>query len=578
MKPHSLASTTTPAGSHCQPCRSAITERDAASDEDQVRVGPQLACDHGCFEAVKHSDWFLTVQERRNPVTTVDRRHPGVAWTEGNLVTPLIHGRHYFRRLHEVLDQTCAGDLVLFTDWRGDPDERLAGPGTEVVTVLAGLAERGVHVRGLIWRSHPDQVGFSEQENLRFAETINSAGGEVLLDERIRRAGSHHQKLFLVHHPSDPNSDVAFVGGIDLCHGRNDDESHHGDPQAISMDHRYGPTPSWHDIQAEIHGPAIGDLAETFSERWSDPQRMDRGLWRRRLAVAARQPRHPLPLSAMTFDPDEAGPHAVQVLRTYPWKRPPYRFAPNGERSIALGYAKAFRRARRLIYLEDQYLWSADVANALCDALRRNSELRLVIIVPKYPDDDGRISGPPNRIGQLRAIRHLREIGGPRLAVYNLEAEHWPIYVHAKICIIDDVWMTVGSDNFNRRSWTHDSEISCAILDATLDERQPLDPAGLGDRARALARNTRLRLWEEHLGRKDIPVDPEEGFTVLREAADALDAWHASGRVGPRPPGRLRHHEPLPVALVVQPLARLFYRYVNDPDGRPLRLRLRRSY
>ena len=527
---------------------------------------------------MNHTDWFLTAQERGNPAATVDWRHPGVAWTEGNLVTPLIHGRRYFRRLHEVLGQTCAGDLVFFTDWRGDPDERLAGPGTEVVTVLGGLAERGVHVRGLIWRSHPDQAGFSEQENLRFAETINAAGGEVFLDERIRRAGSHHQKLFVVHHPSDPNNDVAFVGGIDLCHGRNDDENHHGDPQAIIMDHRYGPTPAWHDIQVEIHGPAIGDLTETFSERWSDPQRMDRGPWRRRLAVAARQQLHPSPLSAITHIPGAAGPHAVQVLRTYPSKRPPYRFAPNGERSIARAYAKAFRRARRLIYLEDQYLWSADLANTLGDALRLNSELRLVIIVPKYPDDDGRISGPPNRIGQLRAIGHLREIGGPRVAVYNLEGDRWPIYVHAKICIIDDVWMTVGSDNFNRRSWTHDSEISCAILDDTLDERQPIDPAGLGDRARALARNTRLGLWEEHLGSKHVPVDPDEGFTVLREAADALDAWHASGSVGPRPPGRLRHHEPLPVAAAVQPLARLFYRYVNDPDGRPLRLRLHRSY
>ena len=527
---------------------------------------------------MKHTDWFLTVEERGNPATSVDRLHPEVAWTDGNLVTPLIHGGRYFRRLHEVLRQTSIGDLVLFTDWRGDPDERLAGPGTEVVTVLSGLAERGVQVRGLIWRSHPDQARFSEQENLQFAAIINAAGGEVFLDERIRRAGSHHQKLFLVQHPSDHDNDVAFVGGIDLCHGRNDDETHHGDSQVIKMDDRYGTTPAWHDMQVEIRGPAIGDLAETFSERWSDPLRMNRGPWRRRLAAAAQQPPHPTPLPAISDVPGDAGPHALQVLRTYPSKRPPYRFAPNGERSIARGYQKAFRRARRLIYLEDQYLWSADAAKALAAALRRNRGLRLVIVVPKYPDDDGRISGPPNRIGQLRAMRRLREAGGPRLAVYNLEAEDWPIYVHAKICIIDDVWMTVGSDNFNRRSWTHDSEIACAILDNTRDERQPIDPAGLGDGARALARNTRLGLWQEHLGREDIPVDPEEGFIALRKAADELDAWHASGRVGPRPTGRLRHHEPVPVATAVRPLARLIYRYINDPDGRPLGLRLRRSY
>ena len=136
---------------------------------------------------MKRTDWFLTVGERGNEATTVDRRHPGTAWSEGNLVTALLHGHEYFERLYDVLGNTAAGDLVLFTDWRGDPDERLGGAGTEVVAVLSGLAERGVLVRGLIWRSHPDQIHFSEQENLKFAEIINAAGGEVFLDERVRR-------------------------------------------------------------------------------------------------------------------------------------------------------------------------------------------------------------------------------------------------------------------------------------------------------------------------------------------------------------------------------------------------------
>ena len=94
-----------------------------------------------------------------------------------------------------------------------------------------------------------------------------SEGTLTVLDERVRRAGSHHQKLVVVLHPSTPEMDVAFVGGIDLCHGRNDDEHHLGDPQTVIMDPRYGPTPAWHDMQVEIRGPAIGDLVETFRER-----------------------------------------------------------------------------------------------------------------------------------------------------------------------------------------------------------------------------------------------------------------------------------------------------------------------
>ena len=184
---------------------------------------------------------------------------------------PLIHGRDYFARLRQVLEQTNAGDRVLFTDWRGDPDERLDGPGSEVVDLLVAVARRGVEVKGLVWRSHPDRTRFSEEENRTLAKDVNEAGGEVLLDERVRRAGSHHQKLVVVLHPNDPTNDVAFVGGIDLCHGRNDDERHLGDPQAIEIDPRYGPTPAWHDMQVELHGPAVGDIAETFGERWNDP-------------------------------------------------------------------------------------------------------------------------------------------------------------------------------------------------------------------------------------------------------------------------------------------------------------------
>jgi len=524
------------------------------------------------------SDWFLTSAERGNSATSIDRRHGGIAWTTGNHVTPLVHGRSYFERLLEVLGKTLEDDMVLFTDWRGDPDERLAGPGTEVLDVLVGLARRGVRVRGLLWRSHPDVTRFSEEENRSLATAVNAAGGHVLLDERIRRAGSHHQKLVVVLHPQAVDDDVAFVGGIDLCHGRNDDDNHRGDPQAIEIDKRFGATPAWHDMQVEIRGAAVGDIVETFCERWNDPNPLTSRWAPHRRSSSSVKPAQIERLQAPPHVESAVGSHAVQVLRTYPVRRPRYPFAPNGERSIARAYAKAFRRARRMIYIEDQYLWSADIARALGRALEQHPDLHIVVVVPRLPDEDGVLSGPPNRIGQHIALRHLRQIGGRRFAIYDLERDRVPIYVHAKICIIDDVWMTIGSDNLNRRSWTHDSELSCAILDDTLDRREPTDPAGTGDGARVLPRETRLQLWREHLERDDVPVDLQDGFELLRSSADELDQWHAAGCNGPRPLGRLRHHEPEPVPFWQLPLAHVAYRLVNDPDGRPLRLRLRRSY
>jgi hypothetical protein len=115
-----------------------------------------------------------------------------------------------------------------------------------------------VQVRGLLWRSHPSVAHFNEEQNLHLGDVVNEAGGEILLDERVRGPGSQHQKLVLVRHPDREDEDVAFMGGIDLCHGRRDDEHHLGDPQSVPMDPRYGDRPPWHDVQLEIRATRGG--------------------------------------------------------------------------------------------------------------------------------------------------------------------------------------------------------------------------------------------------------------------------------------------------------------------------------
>src|ERR671922_1616738 len=161
-------------------------------------------------------DWFLTVDERGTRATTIDRRRgDGRAWTEGNRVQALVHGAEYYRRLLAALRTLRKGDLVGISDWRGDADQLLDGPGTELGTVLADLARRGVEVRVLLWRSHPSRAHFNEEQNLHLGHVVNEAGGEVLLDERVRGPGSQHQKLVIICHPGQ-EEDVAFLGGIDL--------------------------------------------------------------------------------------------------------------------------------------------------------------------------------------------------------------------------------------------------------------------------------------------------------------------------------------------------------------------------
>jgi phosphatidylserine/phosphatidylglycerophosphate/cardiolipin synthase-like enzyme len=276
-------------------------------------------------------DWFLPEAERPR--------------SSGNLVIPHLHGISYFARLAEVVGATKAGDRVYFTDWRGDPDELLTEQGPSIGELLCQAAHRKVDVRGLLWRSHSDKTSFSAQENQRLGTEINDAGGEALLDQRVRRGGSHHQKMVIIRHRDRPEADLAFVGGIDLCHSRRDDEDHAGDPQAQPMDKRYGPRPPWHDAMLEIRGPAVADVLETFLQRWNDPTPLDhRNPYRWLLQRAAGMPRRTKPMTDTWPPPPPAGRHQVQVLRTYASKRPRFPFAADGERSIACAYEHAFAR------------------------------------------------------------------------------------------------------------------------------------------------------------------------------------------------------------------------------------------
>ncbi len=524
-------------------------------------------------EAVETThDWFLTAAQRGNRSTRIE------PWSEQNTAVPLVHGRTYFAALADAVDRLGPGDLVLLAGWRVDPDELVRDDGTTITALLSDAARRGALVRGLVWRSQMDRMRFSRRQNRRFAEAVNAAGGEILLDQRVRPFGSHHQKFVVLRHLDRPEDDVAFLGGIDVAHSRRDDARHRGDHQRLPFARWYGGEPAWHDVQVELRGPVVRQVEEVFRERWQDPAALSRRPTQLVPFLLDRPQRRPSVLPEPLPPPPAAGTCAIQLLRTYPHRRPGYPFAPHGERSVARGYAKALRRARRLVYLEDQYLWSSSVASLFADALRREPDLHLVVVVPRFPDQDAELAVPVALHGHTQALDLVREAGGDRVLILDLENPIGrPVYVHSKVCIIDDVWATVGSDNLNRRSWTHDSELTAAIVDEQRDGRAPLDPGGRGDGARRFARSLRLELWREHLELADDAalLDPDEAIARLRERVAGLDEWYAGGCVGPRPAGRLRTHVmaiPTPWQRVVASPA---YRAVVDPDGRPPQMKVR---
>jgi phosphatidylserine/phosphatidylglycerophosphate/cardiolipin synthase-like enzyme len=194
----------------------------------------------------------------------------------------------------------------------------------------------------------------------------------------------------------------------------------------------------------------------------------------------------------------------AQIVRTVPENV--YDALPRGDFRILESYVRAFRSARRLIYLENQFLWSPEIVAILAEKLARppSDEFRLVVLLPAKPNN-----GADDTRGQLGVLADADEDGGRLLAatVYSRGGgEARPVYVHAKIGIVDDEWLTLGSANLNEHSLFNDSEMNVVVRDATL------------------ARATRERLWAEHLER---PLDDVRG----RDPTELVDdVWKPIAR------------------------------------------------
>lgn len=499
--------------------------------------------------------WLLTRRERDNPATGLDRGD--MAWSRGNLVRPLIDGVEYFHRLREVLAGLGPGDEIYFAAWTGTPDETFGASGTSIAGMFARALLAGVRVHGLFWCPYLDVRKDFVPENRDFAALLRSLGASAVLDQRVRAAGSHHQKFLVVRRPGRPQDDVAFVGGIDPCPSRYDDQDHDGDPQVQqSIARVYGERPAWHDVHLEVRGPAVAEVEHGFRERWNDSASLRRIPFR--LPRRGRTASSTAELPAQQPAPPRCGSHSVQLLRTYPNKMPSYPFAPRGERSVAHGYLKALRKARHFIYVEDQFLWSPMVAEAFAAALRREPRLRLIAVLASRPDKEGKVQVAASDVARGKAVDLLRAAGGDRVDLYELEHPAGvPIYVHSKVCVVDDVWATVGSANLNRRSWTYDSELNAAVV---------------SEPGHSFVADLRRRLWLEHLGRDDDGTDladPGQGIETLRYCAADLERWHDEGRRGVRPQGRLRRHTRPETSALTRAWGSPVGRAIIDPDGRP---------
>ncbi len=379
----------------------------------------------------------------------------GPAVRDGNSLEILIDGAEALPRIAEAL--RGASSHVHLTGWyltAGFALERQERP-TILRNLLAELAER-IDVRVLLWAGAPLPLFRPSRAQVRVLKRDLTEHTRIrcALDSKERPMHCHHEKTIVI------DDRIAFVGGIDLT-------SEAGDRYDTS-DHPARSSVGWHDASAVIEGPAVQDVADHFRLRWHE--------------VTGEPLPPPQP-------PEPVGDVRLQVVRTVPEKV--YRGLARGDFGILESYGRALRSAQRLIYLENQFLWSSEIEAVLVDKLRRppHPDFRLLVVLPAKPNKGG--DDTRGMLGELIEA----DDGNGRLLACSLYARSGnlfdPIYVHAKIGIVDDEWLTIGSANLNEHSLFNDTEMNIVTHDARI------------------AHATRLRLWSEHLERpvRSIPAD-----------------------------------------------------------------------
>jgi phosphatidylserine/phosphatidylglycerophosphate/cardiolipin synthase-like enzyme len=185
------------------------------------------------------------------------------------------------------------------------------------------------------------------------------------------------------------------------------------------------------------------------------------------------------PLPAGT-SPVRAGSITAQFVRTVP--NGVYGALPRGDFRILEAYVRALRSATTLVYLESQFLWSSELVGILADKLRHppSDEFHVVVLLPARPNN-----GADDTRGQLGELVAADRDGRFLACTLYQPGRENQVYVHAKVAVVDDRWLAIGSANLNEHSLFNDTE-ACVI---TCDEE--------------LARGTRIALWREHLERDD---------------------------------------------------------------------------
>lgn len=291
----------------------------------------------------------------------------------------------------------------------------------------------------------------------------------------------HHQKLVII------DGKYAFVGGINITEGYLD-----------SPKHRRSGVP-WHDVFVKVEGTTIlRDIIRNYVGLWNQERVRAEAFWNNASSSLNVKPRD-FPSIWFGSELTEAMVPAQLTSRTPP-KIPSQVHRtiskkgtdPSGvpitvRKDVLEGYLQAISQAENYIYLENQYFREKEIADAIIQQHKLKPSLQTIIVLPKTMEEE--LTGTPDMLSQHGAAIQFEILDEMNSKIFSnlglftmVRNDSQLIYVHSKLCIIDDVFASIGSANLNPRSMRADTELDMVWYHPTI------------------CRNLRLELWGEILG------------------------------------------------------------------------------
>jgi phospholipase D1/2 len=457
-----------------------------------------------------------------------------------------IDARDYYKAFYEAAKQ--ARHYILLAGWQFDTRGKLLWGADEArekgpVGLLAFLMDlcntnKDLHVLILSW----DFSALYALEREWFQDILFSNWGQndrihFRFDSSHAMGASHHRKVAVI------DGAVAFVGGMDLCEARWDDRKHLADNP-----YRVGPTghpyPPVHDVQGFVRGKAAARITQLFCEWWSDSG------------------------GGVPVLPEYTGNYPVDVPLTLDLRRRQVAISRTETRSIIPTrepifeirqlYLDAIQAAEDMIYIENQYFSSRAVYDALADRLRQpgRNRLTIVIILPREAHALlEKVSIIRTQAWILESLVELATRTGHQIGIfatlpggYRTETEQ--TYIHAKLLIVDDRFLMVGSANTNNRGMGLDTEINLS-WEANGDDKE----------LEGSIRNARVSLLSEHIG----------AGRRLRHMVRRTDrlAWLLNGIAGKKRT-RLRFNDPRNDESAADRIGRIEDAWPLDPERPPV--------